>query len=434
MEKKSVSIFWFRRDLRLFDNAGLSEALQSDLPVVPVFIFDSEILNKLDDKKDARVQFIHLELEKIKADLQKLGSDLDVRYGSPEEVWDDLVRDYNIMQVFANRDYEPYARERDQKTYEFLAKNGISFRAFKDQVIYDRAEVIKNNGDPYVVFTPYSKKWLQALQAHDLQSFDTKSHHANFQKYKGKEIPSLKSMGFESFEFSYPSREADIEKIRQYDRLRDYPSEDATSRLSLHLRFGTLSIRTLTRMALKYNNTWLNELIWRNFYQMIIWHFPNKVNHAFKEKYDRIPWRHSEIDFQRWCDGTTGYPLVDAGMRQLNATGFMHNRLRMVTASFLTKHLLLDWRLGEAYFAQKLIDYDLASNNGGWQWAAGCGVDAAPYFRIFNPTLQTKKFDPDQTFIKKWIPELGTHKYPEPMVEHRKARERALQIYKKSLE
>ncbi len=433
MEKKAVSIFWFRRDLRLFDNAGLSKALNSKFPVVPVFIFDSEILDKLEEKKDARVQFIYQELEKIKSNLRNLGSDLDVRYGSPEKIWKELLSDYNVQAVFANRDYEPYARERDRKIYDFLEEKKIPFRAFKDQVIFDRAQVVKDDGDPYVVYTPYSKKWLEKLENADLQSYDTEKHQKNFHKFEAKKMPSLKSMGFKSFEFSYPSREVDVEKVKQYDKLRDYPAKDATSHLSLHLRFGTVSIRALSRIAQKHNKTWLNELIWRNFYQIIIWHFPDRVENAFKEKYDRIPWRDAETDFKKWCDGMTGYPIVDAGMRQLNATGFMHNRLRMVTASFLTKHLLIDWRWGEAYFAQKLLDFDLASNNGGWQWAAGSGVDAAPYFRIFNPYLQTKKFDPDNKFIKEWIPELDTNKYPEPMVEHKAARERALDTYKKAL-
>lgn len=433
MGKTDVSIFWFRRDLRLFDNAGLSKALNSDFPVVPVFIFDAEILDKLDDKKDARVQFIHQELEKIKNDLQKLDSDLDVRYGSPEKVWKDLLTDYQVKAVFANRDYEPYARERDKKIYELLEDKNIPFRGFKDQVIFDRSEVVKDDGDPYVVYTPFSKKWTETLTDSDLESYKTEEQQKNFKKFKAKKMPGLKEMGFESFEFTYPSREVDIDTIKRYGKLRDYPAEDATSHLSLHLRFGTVSIRALSRIAQKHSKTWLNELIWRNFYQVIIWHFPDRVEKAFKEKYDHIPWRDAESDFKKWCDGMTGYPIVDAGMRQLNKTGFMHNRLRMVTASFLTKHLLIDWRWGEAYFAQKLLDFDLASNNGGWQWAAGSGVDAAPYFRIFNPYLQTKKFDPDNTFIEKWIPELNTDKYPDPIVEHKAARERALETYKKAL-
>ena len=433
MEKTEVSIFWFRRDLRLFDNAGLSKALNAKFPVIPVFIFDSEILDKLEEKKDARVQFIHQELEKMKSDLQKLGSDLDVRYGTPEKIWKDLTSDYNVHEVFANRDYEPYARERDKKVYDFLEKKEIPFRGFKDQVIFDRAEVVKDDGDPYVVYTPYSRKWLETLKESDLQSFDTEKHHKNFYRFEAAQMPSLKAMGFENFEFSYPSREVNLEKVKNYDKLRDYPAKDATSHLSLHLRFGTVSIRSLSRIAQKYNKIWLNELIWRNFYQVIIWHFPDRVEKAFKSKYDNIPWRDAESDFEKWCDGMTGYPIVDAGMRQLNATGFMHNRLRMVTASFLTKHLLIDWRWGEAYFAQKLLDFDLASNNGGWQWAAGSGVDAAPYFRIFNPYLQTQKFDPDLEFIKKWIPEYNTPEYPKPIVEHKAGRERALETYKKAL-
>lgn len=433
MEKTAVSIFWFRRDLRLFDNAGLWHALNAGFPTVSVFIFDTEILEKLDDKRDARVQFIHRELEKIKSELRSFGSDLDVRYGNPLEIWKDLLSDYNVKCVSANRDYEPYARQRDKKVYEFLQERDIPFKAFKDQVIFDRSEIVKDNGEPYVVFTPYSKKWLETLKDSDLQSFETEKQHNNFHKFQVGSMPSLNEMGFESFAFEYPSREVDLEKVKAYDKLRDFPAKDATSHLSIHLRFGTISIRTLSRIAQKYNKIWLNELIWRNFYQMIIWHFPDRVEKAFKENYDHIPWRDAEADFEKWCAGNTGYPIVDAGMRQLNATGFMHNRLRMITASFLTKHLLIDWRWGEAYFAQKLLDFDLASNNGGWQWAAGSGVDAAPYFRIFNPYLQTQKFDPVNDFISKWIPEIGTEKYPKPMVEHGAARARALDIYKKAL-
>lgn len=433
MKKEKVSIFWFRRDLRLFDNAGLTAALKSDFPVVPVFIFDSAILDKLDEKKDARVQFIHQELDKMKADLQSRDSDLDIRYGEPLEIWKALLKDYNVQSVFTNRDYEPYARQRDKKVNEMLEEKGISFHDFKDQIIFDRDEVLKDDGDPYVVYTPYSKKWLEILQPSDLESFDTQKYHDHFYKFKSGEIPSLDEMGFKKFDFTYPSRDVDLDKVKKYDKQRDFPAVDGTSHLSLHLRFGTVSIRELSRIAQKHNKTWLNELIWRNFYQVIIWHFPDRIDKAFKSKYDKIPWRDAEADFKKWCQGKTGYPIVDAGMRQLNETGFMHNRLRMVTASFLTKHLLIDWRWGEAYFAEKLLDFELASNNGGWQWAAGSGVDAAPYFRIFNPHLQTKKFDPENKFIKEWVPEFDTDNYPEPMVEHKMARERALETYKEAI-
>ncbi len=433
MKKEKVNIFWFRRDLRLFDNAGLSAALKSDFPVVPIFIFDADILDKLEEKKDARVQFIHQELDKMKSELKKNDSDFDIRYGKPMEIWKDLLQDYDVQSVFTNRDYEPYARKRDKGVREMLEEKNISFHDFKDQVIFDRDEVLKDDGDPYVVYTPYSKKWLETLQQSDLESFDTDKQHKHFHKFKSSKIPSLDEMDFKNFDFTYPSREVDLEKVKKYDKQRDFPAIDGTSHLSMHLRFGTVSIRELSRIAQKHNKTWLNELIWRNFYQVIIWHFPNRIDNAFKEKYDNIPWRDAEADFEKWCEGKTGYPIVDAGMRQLNKTGFMHNRLRMVTASFLTKHLLIDWRWGEAYFAEKLLDFELASNNGGWQWAAGSGVDAAPYFRIFNPHLQTKKFDPDNEFIKEWVPEFNTDDYPEPMVEHKKARERALDTYKKAI-
>lgn len=432
---KTINVFWFRRDLRLFDNAGLTAALRADHPVVPVFIFDKEILEKLEAKKDARVQFIHRELEDIKEKLQKKDSDIDIRYGKPGEVWKDLLDDYSIDTVFTNRDYEPYARERDAEVKKLLSKENVDFKDFKDQVIFDRDEVLKDDGDPYVVFTPFGKKWKETLSEGDTASFETEKYHKNFHKFSAKKLPSLKSMGFKAFDFNYyPDRTIDTKLIKKYGELRDYPSRDATSHLSVHLRFGTVSIRELTRLAQEHSETWLNELIWRNFYQIIIWHFPDRIENAFKSKYDRIPWRDDTKSFEAWCAGKTGYPIVDAGMRQINETGFMHNRLRMVVASFLTKHLLIDWRWGEAYFAEKLLDFELASNNGGWQWAAGSGCDAAPYFRVFNPELQTKKFDPDLKFIRKWVPEFDSMEYPQPIVEHKAARKRALDTYKKALD
>lgn len=434
MSKKiKVNIFWFRRDLRLFDNAGLTAALKSENTVIPIFIFDKTILDCLEEKKDARVQFIHQELSKIKSDLQKKGSDIDIRYGKPLDIWNELIREYSIGEVYTNRDYEPYSRQRDTEVQKLLSAHNISWNEFKDQVIFDRGEVLKDDGDPYVVFTPFGKKWMETLSEEDLKSFETEKFHKNFHSFKSKDLPSLKSLGFESFDFSYPSRIADSGLISQYATNRDFPARNGTSHLSIHLRFGTVSIRVLTRKARELSPVWLNELIWRNFYQIIIWHFPNRIENAFKPKYDNIPWRDDEKGFDAWCQGKTGYPIVDAGMRQLNETGFMHNRLRMVTASFLTKHLLIDWRWGEAYFAQKLLDFELASNNGGWQWAAGSGCDAAPYFRVFNPDLQTKKFDPELKFIRKWVPEFDSLDYPQPIVEHKAARKRAIDTYKKAL-
>ncbi len=433
MKNERVNIFWFRRDLRLSDNAGLTAALKSKNPIVPIFIFDKDILDQLDEKKDGRLQFIHQELSHIKDDLRKKGSDMDIRFGKPIDIWKKLLKDYTIEEVFTNRDYEPYARQRDQEVQKLLSDENVSWNDFKDQVIFDRDEVLKDDGDPYVVFTPFGKKWTQALSKDDLKSYETEKYYKNFHAFKSTKIPSLQTMGFQAFEFNYPDRKLDKKLISNYGDNRDFPGKDATSHLSLHLRFGTVSIRELTRFAKELSPIYLNELIWRNFYQIIIWHFPNRIEKAFKSKYDNIPWRDDEKSFNAWCEGKTGYPIVDAGMRQLNETGFMHNRLRMVTASFLTKHLLIDWRWGEAYFAQKLLDFELASNNGGWQWAAGSGCDAAPYFRVFNPELQTKKFDPKLEFIRKWVPEFDSLEYPQPLVDHKAARKRAIDTYKKAL-
>ena len=432
-DKTPISIFWMRRDLRLEDNAALFHALKGDHPVVPLFIFDKDILDKLEEKKDARVQFIHQELVSLQNQLQKFGSDIDVRYGVPAEVWKELLNDYKVAQVFTNRDYEPYARKRDTEISALLKDHDIAFSDFKDHVIFDRDEIVKDNGSPYTVYTPFSKKWLAALTDDHLKSFSCKPYYDRFYQYKAKAIPALSEMGFEKFEFDYPDRTIDLAVIKKYADQRNFPGITGTSRLSMHLRFGTLSIRELTRLAQKNSQSWLNELIWRNFYQVIIWHFPESAEKAFKPAYDRIPWRNDEKQFRAWRQGRTGYPIVDAGMRELNETGFMHNRVRMVVASFLTKHLLIDWRWGEAYFAKKLLDFELASNNGGWQWAAGSGCDAAPYFRVFNPTLQTEKFDPDFNYIKTWVPEFRDSKYPEKIVDHKEARELALSVYKSAL-
>jgi deoxyribodipyrimidine photo-lyase len=425
--------FWHRRDLRLEDNHGLYEALKSGAKVVPVFIFDRHILDKLDEKKDARVQFIHQELKRIKGELRRFGSDILVRYGYPEEVWQNLLGEYSFEAVFTNRDYEPYARERDEKIEQILRDRDLPFETFKDHVIFEKEEIVKDDGDPYIVYTPYSRKWLDAFDDELGEPFQTENYFDSFHEFQAADFPSLSDIGFESFDFDYPEREIDTEVIKRYADRRDIPAVKGTSRLSMHLRFGTISIRKVTRMARKYSKSWLNELIWRNFYQIIIWHFPEVVEKSFRRDYDRIPWRNDPNEFEAWCEGKTGFPIVDAGMRELNSTGFMHNRVRMITASFLTKHLLIDWRWGEAYFGKKLLDYELASNNGGWQWAAGSGCDAAPYFRVFNPELQMKKFDPEMKYIKRWVPEIGTDEYPKPIVEHKMARERALETYKQAL-
>lgn len=430
---QEVSVFWFRRDLRLDDNAGFYHALRSGNQVIPIFIFDEDILSKLEDKADKRVDFIHRTLEELKSQLKELGSDLMVFHGTPIEIYKKLISEYSVKAVFTNHDYEPYAQERDQQIEALLNEHGVRFQCFKDQCIFEKGEVLKDNGDPYTVYTPYSKKWKAKINDFYLRSYPTGKYFGNLLKFTADHFPSLNDMGFKKTDVDIPSHEVELEIIRNYHNTRDIPSIHGTSRLSVHLRFGTISIRKLARMAKETNGKFLNELIWRDFYMMILWHFPHVVEGAFRPKYDAIEWEKNESHFDAWCKGETGYPIVDAGMRELNETGWMHNRVRMVAASFLTKHLLLDWRWGEAYFAQKLLDFELSSNNGGWQWAAGSGCDAAPYFRVFNPELQTKKFDPDLKYIQKWVPEFQELTYPKPIVEHKFARERALDRYKSAL-
>lgn len=433
MKQEAVSIFWFRRDLRLEDNAGLYEALKKGHPVQPVFIFDTQILDELKEKSDQRITFIYEALEQLQEQLVKMGSTLDVRHGKPETVFKELEKEYDIQSIFLNQDYEPYARRRDNEVYTYFKEKGIAVMGFKDQVIFEKTEVLKDDGKPYTVFTPYSKKWLSLVNSFYLKPYPTKKYHGNFHRQKKRPLPSLRSLGFQHTESRFPSPHADTALIREYDQTRDLPGIKGTSRLSVHLRFGTISIRQLAARAADLNQTYLKELIWREFYQMILFHFPEVVTNSFKKEYDAIEWRNNEKEFKAWCEGQTGYPIVDAGMRELNETGFMHNRVRMITASFLTKHLLIDWRWGEAYFAQKLLDYDLASNNGGWQWAAGSGCDAAPYFRVFNPYIQTKKFDANLKYIRKWVPEFEDATYPAPVVEHDFARKRCLEVYSKAL-
>lgn len=431
--KPTINIFWFRRDLRLHDNAGLYHALKDGNPVLPIFIFDRNILDELEDKNDRRVEFIHLALQDIQQQLVKMGSSLDIRYGTPPEVYNDLLNEFNIEKVFANHDYEPYAKQRDAAIEKLLKEHGTGFHTFKDQVILEKDEVLKDDGKPYTVFTPYSRKWKAVLTDFHLKPYPNMKYFGNFYKWPKHEIISLAEMGFIAAGQPFPGKEWLGQIIRNYKEQRDIPSIQGTSKLSVHLRFGTISIRVLAAEAGALNETFLNELIWRDFYHMILWHFPKVVGHAFKAEYDLIKWRNNEKEFAAWCNGQTGYPIVDAGMRELNTTGFMHNRVRMIVASFLTKHLLIDWRWGEAYFAKKLLDFDLAANNGGWQWAAGSGCDAAPYFRVFNPYLQTQKFDPELKYIRKWIPELDELTYPQPIVNHEAARKRCLEVYAAAL-
>ena len=424
-----TTLFWFRRDLRLQDNAGLYHALKENKEVLPIFIFDTQILDKLEDKVDRRVEFIHHALATMQQQLEEAGSSLLVFHGNPIEIFNSL----KPKAVYTNHDYEPYALQRDEEVRNILSRRGVDFKTFKDQVIFEKSEVVKEDGKPYTVFTPYSRKWKSLLTPAQLKSYQTENYFDSFKKVKAVPLPSLEEIGFKESGFHFPERVIRQSIVEKYDHQRNFPALEGTTKLSMHLRFGTVSIRKLAQLAQKKNEVWLNELIWRDFYQMILWHFPQVENHAFKPQYDRIEWRNDESEFQAWCDGKTGYPMVDAGMRELNTTGFMHNRVRMIVASFLTKHLLIDWRWGEAYFAKKLLDFDLAANNGGWQWAAGSGCDAAPYFRVFNPQLQTEKFDPELTYIKKWVPELGTEKYPRPIVDHKFARERVLKVYKEAL-
>jgi deoxyribodipyrimidine photo-lyase len=434
----SLIVFWFRRDLRTHDNAGLYHALKAaqeeGLRVMPLFIFDRTILDQLDDKHDRRVEFIHHALGEMQQDFTNSHSSLLVRYGFPLEVWQELLQEYPIKAVFTNHDYEPYAKQRDEAVSKLLAAQGVSFHTFKDTVIFEKSEVLTAEERPYTVFTPYSRKWkAQLTNIHTASYPESEYRSAFWQPLHIPAMPTLHEMGFQKVGEPFPSKEVRADIVRGYNQTRDFPAQHGTTRLSVHLRFGTVSVRELVRRALELNETWLNELIWRDFYMQILWHFPHVEHSAFKPAYDHIPWRHDETDFERWCKGLTGYPIVDAGMRELNATGFMHNRVRMIVASFLTKHLLLDWRWGERYFAQKLLDFDLAANNGGWQWAAGTGCDAAPYFRIFNPASQTEKFDPKLEYIKRWVPELNSFDYPQPIVDHKFARERALSTYKQAL-
>jgi len=425
----ATTVFWFRRDLRLTDNAGLYYALKENQIVLPLFIFDTQILEKLEDKKDGRVGFIYQTIADLKAQLEEMGSTLMVLHGDPEEIF----RIISPAAVYANDDGEPYAQRRDNTVRKILKQKGSVLKTFKDHVIFARDEVLKDDGKPYTIFTPYSRKWKSFYNASHINSYPSEKLFSSLVKTNPMPTASLEEIGFEETEMIFPSRIILKSVIEQYHKQRNFPALHGTTRLSIHLRFGTVSIRKLARLAWRTNEAWLNELIWRDFYHMILCHFPKVETKSFKPLYDNIEWRNNPEEFDAWCRGQTGYPIVDAGMRELNATGFMHNRVRMIVASFLTKHLLIDWRWGEAYFAGKLLDFDLAANNGGWQWAAGCGCDAAPYFRVFNPQLQTEKFDPTLAYVNKWVPEHNTADYPVAIVEHKFARDRALKVYRAAL-
>ena len=434
VQTKTKSIFWHRRDLRINDNAGLFNALKNCHSVQPIFIFDSTILSQLPND-DQRIIFIHQYIVKLKKLYNEFGADILVYFGNPIDLIPQIVSDLKVDKVYTNRDYEPSAIQRDKKLFEILSGVGVDFIGSKDQVVFEKAEVVKQDGLPYTVFTPYSRKWKEKLNDFYLKSYPVEKYINHLEKSdKVSNLISLTELGFsEKIKFPFPSEIVNLDFVKEYHLNRDYPALNKTTRLSVHLRFGTISIRELTITVKEINETYLNELIWREFYQMILYHFPESVSKSFKKQYDNVVWKKDEVKFKAWCEGKTGYPIVDAGMRELNETGFMHNRVRMVVASFLTKHLSIDWRWGEAYFAQKLMDYEQASNIGGWQWAASSGCDAVPYFRIFNPTSQQEKFDKDLKYVKHWVKEFGTLAYPNPIVDHKAAREYTLNLFKSAL-
>ena len=430
---KPIAVFWFRRDLRLDDNAGLYAALNSGLEILPIFIFDTHILDKL-PTNDARVGFIHSQISGMNAHLNPMGKKIHVLHGDPLQEIEKLTGQYNIAQLHTSRDYEPYGIARDKSVQQLLSSKNIDFVTHKDHVIFEKDEVVKADGTPYKVYTPYSNTWRKLFEQQSLKHFPSETLFSNLVDSDKTQNPSLDDIGFENNPQSIPSYRLNNELIDSYEQHRDYPAIEGTSKIGVHLRFGSISVRKAVRSALTSDNpTFLKELIWREFFMQILWHYPHTQTQSFKPQYDRIPWRNDPAEFKQWCAGNTGFPLVDAGMRELNQTGFMHNRVRMLVGSFLCKHLLIDWRWGEAYFAEKLLDYEAASNIGNWQWVAGCGVDAAPYFRIFNPTSQIKKFDKDHSYIKKWVPEYSSLSYTKPMVDHPAARQRCLEVYKSAI-
>jgi len=427
-----MTVFWFRRDLRLDDNTGLFHALNSGEEVLPIFIFDDAILSQL-PKDDARVTFIHQQLEKIQSQLQSIGKSLAIFHGKPIEIYQKLIAENDIKAVYTNHDYEPYARKRDLELFHLFKEHNIDFKTSKDQVIFEKSEVVKDDGTPYVVYTPYSNKWKEHFKKIQLVNYNSEDFLNNIALHSYPFL-SLNEIGFETASISISSFDVSNNLIDNYEATRNFPALNKTSYLGIYLRFGAVSIRKMVSKAIESKNeTFFKELIWREFFMQILWHFPHTTKASFRPKYNAIQWDNNEALFQKWCEGNTGYPFVDAGMRELNATGHMHNRVRMITASFLCKHLLIDWRWGETYFATKLLDYEQSSNVGNWQWAAGSGVDAAPYFRIFNPTEQIKKFDKELKYIKKWIPELDTLDYPKPIVDHKEAREKCLRVYKEAV-
>lgn len=428
--KQRVNIFWFRRDLRLYDNHGLFRVLEKNIAVLPVFVFDKNILSKLQSVYDMRVSFIHEQVLILKKQLEKEGSSVAIYYSTPREAFTELLEKFEVNSVYANKDYEPYALQRDDEIKTLFLDHGIHFYLFKDHVIFEENEILSNTGEPYTVYTPYSRKWLRLFEGTTRELFPSEKKMERLLKIPPLPEPGLNELGFKQRYPDVPPPEIPDDIIQNYELTRNFPAIQGTTRLGIHLRYGTISIRKLVYRAVELSEVFLKELIWREFFISILWHYPRVATRSFRTKYENIRWRNNESEFERWCIGMTGFPMVDAGMRELNETGFMHNRVRMIVAGFLTKHLLIDWRWGEAWFAYKLNDYEQASNNGSWQWAAGSGCDGAPWFRIFNPEIQQRKFDPQNEYVNRWVPELGTSRYPMPLVEHKAARERALRVYK----
>ena len=431
MEK--ITLFWFRRDLRIEDNCGLFHALNGKNKVLPIFIFDKEILKKL-PKQDARLEMILMSLNTIDLAMKAKKCSVGKFHGTPKAIFIELIKKWQVEKVICNEDYEPYATNRDAEIRGLLEREGVAFEMHKDQVIFAKDEIVKKDGSPYKVYTPFSRKWLERFEDNELKTYPSETLLGNLISDESLPKINLADLGFDKSTIVEPKYSFDNKIIDEYEETRNFPSLDSTSRLGSYLRFGIVSVRFLVQKAAsRSNNIFLKELIWREFFMQILWHFPHTSHKSFKPQYDRIEWLNNPTDFEKWCKGDTGYPLVDAGMRQLNQTGFMHNRVRMLVGSFLCKHLLIDWRWGEAYFAEKLLDYEMSSNIGNWQWVAGCGVDAAPYFRIFNPSEQVKKFDKELRYIQKWVPNFQEIDYPAPMVDHKKARERCLMVYKTAL-
>lgn len=435
MLEEPVTLIWLRRDLRLSDQSAIDYALKQGKRSLFLFIFDENILNKL-DKTDPRISFIYQVINALNEELSAFQSKICMRKGKPIQVFEKLLQEFNINEIVTTNDYEPYAIKRDKEVENLLTHSNIRMIRLKDQVIFEKNEIINNSLSAFRVYTPYSVKWREKLteEHYTEKKYSYRSENFVDKKYIFSDVSSLNDIGFIEKVNVFRSPEINEQILQNYSINRDTPIIEGTSLLGVHLRFGTLSIRQLVKKAVELSPVFLNELIWREFFMQILWHFPNVENEAFKPDYRFIQWRNNEEEFNKWCDGLTGYPFVDAGMRQLNETGFMHNRVRMVVAGFLTKHLLIDWRWGEKYFADRLMDFELASNNGNWQWAAGTGCDAAPYFRIFNPLTQAAKFDPKNQYINKWAGDTNRADYPKPIVDHTFARNRCLETYKKALE